>query len=178
MSGHTSQHSRYLGIMTQRALTGGTRTCIQTPGIEHTPEDLQPDKIEQILNKASLVYFDGRLTASAILLAKAARQRGVPVLVEAERLREGLDELLKEADYLCTSAHFPKVIRCCLTCVKVKLVVWCWLHACVCLLLFSSRIKATPLCHGPTVCHQQHVLNQHQAPYLTCVNTPKQLKIA
>ncbi len=107
-SGHTPQHRRYLGITKQRALTGGTRTCIQTPGIEYTPEDLQPDKVEQILNNASLVYFDGRLTVSAILLAKAARQRGVPVLVEAERLREGLDELLKEADYLCTSAHFPK----------------------------------------------------------------------
>ncbi|KAL0041970.1 hypothetical protein WJX79_010631 [Trebouxia sp. C0005] len=88
---------------------GGTRTCIQTPGVEYTPEDLQPDNVKQILNNASLVYFDGRLTASAILLAKAARQRGVPVLVEAERLREGLDELLKEADYLCTSAHFPKL---------------------------------------------------------------------
>ncbi len=144
MSGHTSQHRSYLGITTQRALTGGTRTCIQTPGIEYTPEDLQPDKVEQILNNASLIYFDGRLTASAILLAKAARERGVPVLVEAERLREGLDELLKEADYLCTSAHFPKVICSCLTCVKVKLDVWCWLYASVCLLLFSSLIKATP----------------------------------
>jgi len=120
-SGHTPQHRRYLGITKHRALTGGTRTCIQTPGIEYTPEDLQPDKVEQILNNASLVYFDGRLTVSAILLAKAARQRGVPVLVEAERLREGLDELLKEADYLCTSAHFPKVICCCLACVNVKL---------------------------------------------------------
>ena len=120
MSGQTSQHRRYLGITTQRALTGGTRTCIQTPGVEYTPEDLQPDNVKQILNNASLVYFDGRLTASAILLAKAARQRGVPVLVEAERLREGLDELLKEADYLCTSAHFPKVMCCCLTCVHVR----------------------------------------------------------
>lgn len=120
MSGHISQHRRYLGITTKRALTGGTRTCIQTPGLEYTPDDLQPDKVEQILNNAILVYFDGRLTDSAILLANAARKRGVPVLVEAERLREGLDELLQEADYLCTSAHFPKVICCCLTCVHGK----------------------------------------------------------
>ncbi len=120
MSGHTSCVVRYLGITTQRALTGGTRTCIQTPGVEYTPDDLQPDKVEQILNNASLVYFDGRLTDSAILLAKAARARGVPVLAEAERLREGLDELLKEADYLCTSAHFPKVVCAYLTCVHVQ----------------------------------------------------------
>ena len=70
---------------------------------------MQPQVIDAILDNASLVYFDGRLTDCATLLAKAARQRGVPVLVEAERPREGLDELLEQADYLCTSPHFPKV---------------------------------------------------------------------
>lgn len=89
--------------------SGGTRTCIQTPGVEYTPKDLQPETVDQILGDTSLIYFDGRLTDSAVLLAKAARQRGVPVLVEAERVREGLHELLQQADYLCTSAHFPKV---------------------------------------------------------------------
>ena len=88
---------------------GGTRTSILTAGIEYTAEDLQPEVIDQILQDASLVYFDGRLTDTATLLAKAARHRGVPVLVEAERQRQGLDELLQQADYLCTSTHFPKV---------------------------------------------------------------------
>lgn len=68
--------------------------------------------MDAILEDASLVYFDGRLTDCAVLLAKAARQKGVPVLVEAERPREGLDELLQQADYLCTSTHFPKVHQC------------------------------------------------------------------
>ena len=88
---------------------GGTRTSILTPGVEYTPQDLQPHTINAILENASLVYFDGRLTDCAVLLAKAARLKGVPVLVEAERPREGLDELLQQADYLCTSTHFPKV---------------------------------------------------------------------
>lgn len=34
---------------------------------------------------------------------------GVPVLVEGERLRPVLDELLQYADYVVTSAHFPQV---------------------------------------------------------------------
>jgi len=34
---------------------------------------------------------------------------GVPVLVEGERLRPGLDDLLAEADYVVTSANFPQV---------------------------------------------------------------------
>lgn len=38
-----------------------------------------------------------------------SRQAGVPVLVEAERLRPGLEGLLALADYVVTSAHFPQV---------------------------------------------------------------------
>ena len=34
---------------------------------------------------------------------------GIPVLVEAERLRPHLEELLAEADYVSTSAKFPQV---------------------------------------------------------------------
>ena len=56
-----------------------------------------------------MVYFDGRLTETAVVLARAARQQGVPVLVEAERLRPNLEMLLGEADYVCTSTHFPQV---------------------------------------------------------------------
>ena len=33
----------------------------------------------------------------------------MPVLVEAERLRPGLEGLLALADYVVTSAHFPQV---------------------------------------------------------------------
>lgn len=89
--------------------TGGTRTCIHTPGASYLPENLTPNTINQCLDGAQLVYFDGRLTETAVLLARAARQQGVPVLVEAERLRPNLEVLLREADYVCTSAHFPQV---------------------------------------------------------------------
>lgn len=93
------------------SIIGGTRTCIHTPGAAYAPEDLNHDTITKVLDSAQLVYFDGRLTESAIVLAKAARQQGVPVLVEAERLRPNLEVLLNEADYVCTSAHFPQVRR-------------------------------------------------------------------
>jgi hypothetical protein len=73
------------------------------------PDEMTPALITAALDGAALVYFDGRLTEAALLLARAARGRGVPVLVEGERLRPGLDELLKEADYVVTSAHFPQV---------------------------------------------------------------------
>ena len=65
--------------------------------------------MEQVLADAQLVYFDGRFTDCAMILAKAARQKQIPVLVECERPRDKLDKLLLEADYICTSAHFPQV---------------------------------------------------------------------
>jgi len=70
---------------------------------------MTPQLVEAALDGAALVYFDGRLTEAALLLAQAARAVGIPVLVEAERLRPGLQDLLAEADYVVTSAHFPQV---------------------------------------------------------------------
>jgi hypothetical protein len=73
------------------------------------PEEMTQDLISQALKDAALVYFDGRLTEAALLLARAARAAGVAVLVEGERLRPGLQDLLQEADFVVTSAHFPQV---------------------------------------------------------------------
>ena len=84
-----------------------TRTCIHTPGEVLAPEEMTPGMVDDILRDASIVYFDGRLAEAAVILAKEARERGIPVLVEAERLRPGLDVLLEQADCVITSAHFP-----------------------------------------------------------------------
>jgi hypothetical protein len=39
-----------------------------------------------------------------------AAANNIPILVEAESPREGLDELLKLADFVVCSARFPQVI--------------------------------------------------------------------
>ena len=69
---------------------------------------MSPDMRAQLLQDTSLVYFDGRLTLAAAALAKAASEAGIPVLVEAERVREDLEQLLQWADYVVTSKHFPQ----------------------------------------------------------------------
>ena len=38
-----------------------------------------------------------------------ASQRKIPILIDAERKREGLDELLNFASYVVCSAKFPQV---------------------------------------------------------------------
>jgi len=88
--------------------SGGTRTCIHTPGPECPPSDIDQSQVDAVLEGASLIYFDGRLTQAAVVVAKAAKSAGVPVLVEAERLRPDLEELLTYADYVATSKHFPQ----------------------------------------------------------------------
>lgn len=86
---------------------GGTRTCIHTPGEAMEPEEMTADLATASLKDARLVYFDGRLTEAACILAQTARSLGLPVLVEAERLRPALNDLLSLADYVVTSTHFP-----------------------------------------------------------------------
>ncbi|MCO5583585.1 hypothetical protein L7F22_037498 [Adiantum nelumboides] len=86
-----------------------TRTCINSPGYPPlTPQELPDGTLSQILDGARLLYLDGRLADTALLLAKEAKRKSIPILVDAERKREGLDDLLALADYVVCSAKFPQ----------------------------------------------------------------------
>ena len=98
--------SPFTYIIVDRA--GSTRTCIHTPGPEFRPSEFTPDAASSLVDGAALVYFDGRLTEVALNVAAAAREKDIPVLVEGERTRENLPELLRMGDYVCTSAGYPK----------------------------------------------------------------------
>ena len=87
---------------------GGTRTCIHTPAAPLEPSEISEQRINEMLEGASLVYFDGRLAEAALKIAQAARSRGIPILVEAERLRPCLNDLLALANFVVTSAKFPQ----------------------------------------------------------------------
>ena len=98
--------SPFTYIIVDRA--GSTRTCIHTPGPEFRPSEFTPDAASSLVDGAALVYFDGRLTEVALNVAAAAREKDIPVLVEGERTRDNLPELLRMGDYVCTSAGYPK----------------------------------------------------------------------
>ena len=59
----------------RRCATGGTRTCIHTPGPPLHPDEITDGAVEQALHGAALVFFDGRLTEAALKLAEAANRR-------------------------------------------------------------------------------------------------------
>uniref|UniRef100_A0A0E0EP78 Carbohydrate kinase PfkB domain-containing protein n=1 Tax=Oryza meridionalis TaxID=40149 RepID=A0A0E0EP78_9ORYZ len=86
-----------------------TRTCIHTPGYPPmVPEELTQENLFAALDGADIVYFDVRLHETALLVAEEASQRKLPILIDAERKRDGLDELLNFASYVVCSAKFPQ----------------------------------------------------------------------
>uniref|UniRef100_A0ACD5ZW69 Uncharacterized protein n=1 Tax=Avena sativa TaxID=4498 RepID=A0ACD5ZW69_AVESA len=86
-----------------------TRTCIHTPGYPPmTPEELTKENLFAALHGVDMVYFDVRLHETALLVAEEASQRKIPILIDAEKKRDGLDELLNFASYVVCSAKFPQ----------------------------------------------------------------------
>ncbi|CAK8543717.1 unnamed protein product [Lathyrus sativus] len=85
-----------------------TRTSIYTPGDPPLmPDDLSQSMLLSAFDGARLVYFDGMSIETALFVGQEAARNNIPILVEAESPREGLDELLKLADYVVCSAKFP-----------------------------------------------------------------------
>lgn len=86
-----------------------TRTCIHTPGNPPmVPDDLSQSSLLSALNGARLFFSDIRLHETALVIAHEATRRNIPILIDAEKKREGLDELLALADYVVCSAKFPQ----------------------------------------------------------------------
>ncbi|KVH94284.1 Carbohydrate kinase PfkB [Cynara cardunculus var. scolymus] len=78
-----------------------TRTCIHTPGSPPMiPNDISNSTLLAALAGVKLVYFDVRLPQTALVVAHEANRRRIPILVDAERPREGLDDLLNLSDYV------------------------------------------------------------------------------
>ncbi|GLT67572.1 hypothetical protein SLA2020_398690 [Shorea laevis] len=88
-----------------------TRTCIHSPGHPRmTPNELSWSSLARALDGARIVYFDGMLCEcdTALVIAEEATRKNIPILVEAEGIRDGLDDLLKLATYAICSGKFPK----------------------------------------------------------------------
>lgn len=88
--------------------SAGTRTCIHSPAaVELTPGDVPPPPA--LLDGVSLLHLDGRQPAVAVPLAAAAVAAGIPVLMDAEKVRPGTVELLPLVDYIVCNATFPRL---------------------------------------------------------------------
>ncbi|MED6183482.1 hypothetical protein PIB30_038259 [Stylosanthes scabra] len=87
-----------------------SRTCIYTPGFpELLPAELPEPTLLSALSGARIVFLDGRLHETALVVAHEAVRKNIPILMDAERPREGLDDLIQLADYLTCATSFPQV---------------------------------------------------------------------
>jgi sugar/nucleoside kinase (ribokinase family) len=86
----------------------GERTILwdRDPRIRVTPEDLPLDEIR----RARALLLDGHDVPAAIAAARAAREAGVPVVLDAEKVQEGTEELLSLCDHIVAAGHFPGLL--------------------------------------------------------------------
>lgn len=85
--------------------SSSSRTCIHTPASEEVmPYDVD---VEALLENVSLVVLDGRHTLAALRLAKEANTRNIPVLLDVERDRPHIRELVPCADFIVTNKSYP-----------------------------------------------------------------------
>ncbi|KFK31680.1 hypothetical protein AALP_AA6G145300 [Arabis alpina] len=85
-----------------------TRTCIYTPGYPPLlPDDLTESLVLDVLNGVRVLYANGRSREAELLLAQKADRKNISILIDAEKRRKGLNELLDLADYALCSTNFP-----------------------------------------------------------------------
>ena len=86
-----------------------TRTCIHTPASEEVlaEEALGRDQGEVLLQGVDLLHLDSRSTLAAIALARRAKARGIPIVLDIEKPRPHAEALLPLADYIVTNATYP-----------------------------------------------------------------------
>lgn len=86
----------------------GERTILwdRDPRIRIAPEDLPLDEIR----RARALLVDGHDVPASIAAAGAARGAGVPVVLDAEKVQEGTEELLSLCDHVVAAGHFPGLL--------------------------------------------------------------------
>ncbi|HKW18274.1 MAG TPA: PfkB family carbohydrate kinase [Terriglobales bacterium] len=84
----------------------GERTvvCRHDPRLTIQPQEL---KREWIVNARALLV-DGYDTAAAITGARWARESGIPVIADFDDAYQGIEELMRNIDYLIVSRDFPE----------------------------------------------------------------------
>src|SRR5947208_1958733 len=69
---------------------------------------LQPEELQrEWVASARVLHVDGHDTAAATLAAQWAREAGIPVVADLDETYPGVDELIRNIDYLIVSRDFP-----------------------------------------------------------------------
>jgi len=99
---HASSQTAFIAI----DKAGGTRTIFwkRPTGDPLAGEELPPD----LLHDADFLLLDGLMKDVSLFAARQAREAGVPVMLDAGRVREGMLDLGRLCDYVVGSEEFAR----------------------------------------------------------------------
>ncbi len=102
-SGHSSQ---FAFIVSEPNM--GRRTIFwQRP----TGKPLQPDELNlEVLRKSRALHTDGLFTEASLFACRKAREAGIPVVVDAGTLREGILDMVRLSDCFIVSETFSQAM--------------------------------------------------------------------
>ena len=97
-------HSQIAFIITEKVAGNRTIFWRRPTGLFLQPEEPDYD----IIRNARMVYTDGLFLEASLAVAKAARENGIPVVVDAGTLREGSLGLASFSDYYIVAQPFAR----------------------------------------------------------------------
>ena len=86
----------------------GQRTVLWSrhPGLTYRPSDVPLDAV----CSGRVLLVDCHDTAASTTAARAAREAGIPTVVDVEHVRPGIEDLLGEIDVIVTAQEFPEAL--------------------------------------------------------------------
>jgi ribokinase len=70
---------------------------------------LMPDELpDDFLDGSDFLLLDGLMTEASLFAAQRAREMGIPVILDAGRMRSGMIKLASKCDYVVASEEFAK----------------------------------------------------------------------
>ncbi len=88
--------------------TTGERTVLwnRHPGLKMLPSQIDPDAVVS----GRMLIVDCHETAAATHAARLARAAGIPTVIDVEKVRDGIGDLLANIDVIIAAEHFPSAL--------------------------------------------------------------------
>lgn len=100
-----NQHSQFAFIVSEPSPARRTIFWQRPSG-----RALQPDEIDiDILLKSKALHTDGLFAETSLFACRKAKEAGIPVILDAGTLREGMPEIARTSDCVVTSEAFSNV---------------------------------------------------------------------
>ena len=86
----------------------GERTIVWSrhPGLAMGPDDV----VASCVQSGRVLLVDGHEPSAARMAARFAREKGIPTVIDVEKVRPGIEDLLSEIDVIITSESFPTAL--------------------------------------------------------------------